>query len=201
MRFQFVERHGLMNRRAVVEYVQAVLAEVYNSVSIRPLNVGVSNIPFLRHYPVKNLCSGWQFGGLQRNPSLDQSQRTPDSITSNAPANRVKFRGEVMELRACFWKARLIEFFEQAHQTSTKSGQVRSRSEIRSTLAGQAIWNAGSSQRTPRAESALKTLSRRIRLPQSPGRFGHVRKFVLLLLARRSGTRDHPSEHRGLNLR
>src|ERR1700723_348781 len=157
MRFQFVKRHGLMNRRAVVEYVQAVLAQVYNSVSIRPLDEGVSNIPFLGDDPVKNLRSRGEFRGLQRNPGLDQSQRTPDSITSNAPANRVKFRGEVVQLAAGFWKARLIEFFEQAHQASTKSGQVRSRSEIRSTLAGHAIWNAGSSQRTPRAESALKT--------------------------------------------
>src|SRR5271154_487951 len=143
MRLQFVQRHGLVNRRAVVKYVQTVLTEVHNLVSVGPLDEGIPDTPFLGNGPVKNMCSRGQFRCLQRNSGLDQSQSAPDSFAGDAAANRVELRGEVVELPACFSQVPLIEFFEQAHQGATKSGQVRSRSDICSTFAGQAIWNVG----------------------------------------------------------
>jgi hypothetical protein len=46
---------------------------------------------------------------LQWNPLPNQSESLADSIASNTPADRVKLRGELVQLSADFYQRLLVE--------------------------------------------------------------------------------------------
>ena len=103
MRLEFAQRHGRMHRRTVVQDVQVALLEVDNPLPVAILYIGISNIPLFRYGPIEDRQFPWALqkvcSGIR---SLDQSQSPPDSVAGDAPADRVKLRGEAVQLLADF---------------------------------------------------------------------------------------------------
>jgi hypothetical protein len=89
-----------MHRRTVIHRVQVALLKVHDPLPVRPFDIGISNVPFFRHSPVKDWSLRWYLEGLQRNPILNHGESPPDAVAGEAPADRIQVRRETVQLLA-----------------------------------------------------------------------------------------------------
>src|SRR5271170_6449051 len=87
-----------MDRHAIVEHVQVALLKVHHASAGTVLDVSVLDIPLLGDRPVKNRGSRRNFDDLKRNALLNHPKCLSNSVACNAPANRVKFAGEAVQI-------------------------------------------------------------------------------------------------------
>jgi hypothetical protein len=62
-----------MHQYAVNQQAQVAFPEIHNPFSAGGSDVGIANIPFLRHVPVEDLCPGGHLERPQRNAALDSA--------------------------------------------------------------------------------------------------------------------------------
>src|SRR5262245_31216970 len=98
VRAQFHEAHFSLNRHAVPKDMQIRLLEIDNSFTMRISDVGVADIPLLRHNPIEDLRSGWHFMNAQWNMAVDGFERLAQAVPSNATAQRVEVGDELIYL-------------------------------------------------------------------------------------------------------
>ena len=122
MRLEFGQRHGRMDRGAVVQHMQVGLPEINNPVPLGIFYICVANVPFFGNGPIKNCGSRWHLSGFQRNPLLDHGQSLPEPVARDAAADRIQLGCEAVQLRANLVRVSLIELFQQAHCTGSKFG-------------------------------------------------------------------------------
>src|SRR5580658_8208064 len=118
MRPKLAQAHGCVDRSAVVQNVQVRLLKINDARSVGPLHVSVSNIPFLGNRPVKNGSARRHFKNFKWNLLLDQSEGSPDPVSSYAPANRIELRRELVQFVANRPQPLLIDFLQSAHEVS-----------------------------------------------------------------------------------
>src|SRR5882724_9195910 len=98
MRAQFREAHFLLDRHAVPKDMQIQLLEIDNSLTMRISDVGVADIPLLRHDPIEDLRSGRHFMNAQWNMAFDGLERLAQAVPSDATAQRVEVGDELIYL-------------------------------------------------------------------------------------------------------
>src|SRR5690242_6976994 len=62
--------HSRVHRRTVIQDVQVALSKVHDPLPVRPLNIGIANIPLFRYGPVEDRGPSWYLSDLQRNAVL-----------------------------------------------------------------------------------------------------------------------------------
>src|SRR6266478_4925220 len=89
-----------MYGNAVVHQVKVVTAKVNDPLAARILHAGVTNIPFPRHSPVKDLGAAGHFVHFKRNLFFQPGQSLAETVAGDAAANRVKLPYQRVELPA-----------------------------------------------------------------------------------------------------
>ena len=95
---------------------------VLAALAVGILNVRVADIPLFWYGPIEDWGARRHFDTLQRNAFLDQRQRLTDAVASDAPANRIQFRHETVQLLAAFCQVPLVGLLQQGHHSCSKSG-------------------------------------------------------------------------------
>src|SRR6266404_5366041 len=90
MLFELCEPHFAAHGNAVIDYMQIRLAEIDYALPLGVFNVCVANIPFLGHGPIKHLRAARNLMQMQWNVLLQNAERLPNAVTSDAAANRIK---------------------------------------------------------------------------------------------------------------
>ena len=97
---QLGKGHSRIDGSAVPDDVQVAGREIDHASPVPILDVGVPDVPFLRHRPVERLCTGRNLVLLQRNDLRDPSERLADAVAGDRPADRVEVGDEPVELLA-----------------------------------------------------------------------------------------------------
>src|ERR1051326_2295399 len=118
--------------------------EVDNLPATRVLDPGIADVPFLWNGPIEHGRSRRDLMNAQRNFPLQDGQSAAHTIPRDAAADRIEFGRQFKHLPA----GALTGIHGE-----TKSGYVRSRSQITQTSSGHSMWKLGSFHRNPRAES------------------------------------------------
>src|SRR6266849_6020505 len=109
---EFAELHRRAHWCAVVQDVQVAVLEVYNPLAALVFDIGISNVPLFGYGPIEDSRSRRYLEGPQRNPLLDHGQGPTESVSGNAPANRVQFLREPVQFLADCQRILLIEFLQ-----------------------------------------------------------------------------------------
>ena len=94
MRPKLLKAHARIHRCAVVEYMQIVPLKIDNPFAPRISDIRIAYIPLARHDPVKYSGSGWNLMQGQGYLFLEYSQSFPQTVSCDAPANRIQPFGE-----------------------------------------------------------------------------------------------------------
>jgi len=86
-----------MDGHTIVEHVQVRLPKVDDTAAGAILDISILDIPLLGNSPVKHGGSRRNLEDLERNALLNPPKRLPDPFTGNASADRVEFRGELVQ--------------------------------------------------------------------------------------------------------
>jgi hypothetical protein len=88
--FQFRQRHPLADGNAVVDDVQIRLLEIYDPLASGVFHIGIADIPFFWHTPIKHQRAGGNFSQLKGNLPLEQPEALPEAIAGDAAADGIE---------------------------------------------------------------------------------------------------------------
>src|SRR3990172_12398723 len=100
MLFQLTQRDLLIQRDIVTHDVQIAFLKVNNLIALRIFKVGISNVPLFRHRPVEDFRPAGNLVESERYVLLEQAKTDSDSISCNAPTNRVQLGDKIIYLLA-----------------------------------------------------------------------------------------------------
>ena len=93
---QLGQRHRALYRNAVVYDVQIVPAKINDPFAAGVLNVGIANVPFAGHRPIKHPSSGGNFVYGKRDETLQAPKCLAKTITSDTAAKRIEIGNQSM---------------------------------------------------------------------------------------------------------
>src|SRR5271165_2109384 len=95
--------------------------EVDHALASRVLNVGVTDVPFLRDRPVEHLGATRDFVQFKRDSALKQAQTLADAIASNASADWIKSLNDGVSLPALLLS---VDGFKRVAQNASRGLSV-----------------------------------------------------------------------------
>ena len=97
---QFGQRHPRADRNAVIYDVQVGAPKIHHPLPCRILDVGIANVPFPGHGPVKDRRAGRHFADRDRNFLLNPAQGGAQPFTGDAAADGIKLLDQAIHLLA-----------------------------------------------------------------------------------------------------
>ncbi len=93
---QLGERHRLPHRHRVAHHMQIGLLEIDDAPALGVLDVGVLDVPLLRHLPIENRRAARNLVALQRDACPDQLERPANPVPGDAAADREQLAHELI---------------------------------------------------------------------------------------------------------
>src|SRR5271168_1262255 len=94
VRLQVRERHGLVQRRGVIQNMQVAPLKINDLRPVWSFDIGVPDVPFFRYGPVEDRRSGGNFRDFEWNPAPNIFECLTNSLAGNASADRIQISGE-----------------------------------------------------------------------------------------------------------
>src|SRR5271154_737506 len=98
-----------MDWRAVVQHVQAILAEINHPPPSCIFYIGITNVPLFRDRPIEYVGPGRHFCDLQRNSVPNHCERATDAVSRDAAANWIQLCCEPVEILTPFCQCLFFE--------------------------------------------------------------------------------------------
>src|ERR671922_838958 len=91
---KLAETHARMDWLAVAHDVEIRDLEVHDAIAARRRDVGLSNVPLVRHRPIEHLRSARHLVDLERDPRPNLAQRPPHAVARDAPTDGIELGHE-----------------------------------------------------------------------------------------------------------